>query len=505
MTDAIVGVGVPEDVRQWDARTAALIAGATLVRLLFVSTTGIANGEAYYYVWSRFPSLSYYDHPPLVAWMTWLTTQFSHGPLAVRSGPVVCAALFGVLVYRLGQRLFSPRAGFLAVVIVTAIPVFFGSSYALNPEAPLAPLWVLGLLLLDGMREHDEAWRPLAAGLVAGLAFLAKYSGVLLLGVGLLYVLVSPRGRRWLRRPSLYLGSLVSLGVALPVLIWNHQRGWPSLVLHFVERRGSTDVAALALNAGQAIVGQLVPFHPLIFPGLMVVLAICIRRSRRDDRFRFLTLASWPVLLFFLIMMMRVRDAESHWTMVGYIPLVVAGGGVLDERWEHLSAWLRWYIAACLAVAVIGVAAVYAHSQDPALRRLLPAGAYDPDRDFFNEMNGWSALQAEVGRTAPSLGPGTVVASCQYALCAHILTALDDRPPVYCPGQRRTEFDFLGRRDPPPGSPVLYIHDDHYHQDPATLLPDRDCRPLRTLAVERAGVVVQNYHFWACLPRGRAE
>src|SRR5215471_681311 len=262
----MVSARVPEAVRRWGVRTAALVAGATLIRLLFVTRTDIANGEAYYYVWSRFPSLSYYDHPPLVAWMAWLTTRASHDSLAVRAGPLLCAVLFGALLYRLAERLFSPRAGFLAVAVVTAIPVFFASGWALNPEAPLAPLWVLGLLQLEGMREQDEAWRPLAAGAVAGLAFLAKYSGVLLLAVGLLYVLVSPRGRRWLRRPSLYLGSLVALAVATPVLVWNQQRGWPSLVLHFVERRAITDPGARLLNAWHALVGQFGPFHPLIFP-----------------------------------------------------------------------------------------------------------------------------------------------------------------------------------------------------------------------------------------------
>ena len=306
----MVAVPARQGEREWAARTALLIAGATVVRLLFVSTTDIANGEAYYYVWSRFPALSYYDHPPLVAWMAWLTTRASHGSLAVRAGPLVCAVLFGAGVFVLGRRLFSPRAGFLAVATVTIIPVFFASSYALNPEAPLAPLWVLGLILLEGMREHDEAWRPLAAGAVAGLAFLAKYSGVLLLGVGLLYVLVSPQGRRWLRRPSLYLGSLVALAGATPVLVWNQERGWPSLMLHFVERRAPTDPATLAVNAWHALVGQLGPLHPLVFPGLLVVLAICLRRSPRDDRYRFLALASWPVLLFFWGMMARVRDAN---------------------------------------------------------------------------------------------------------------------------------------------------------------------------------------------------
>ena len=503
MADAMVGVRAGQGEREWVARTALLIAAATLVRLLFVSTTEIANGEAYYYVWSRFPSLSYYDHPPLVAWMTWLTTRGSHGSLAVRSGPLLCAVVFGAGVYLLGRRLFSPRAGFLAVAIVTVIPVFFVSSYALNPEAPLAPLWVLGLLLLEGMREHDEAWRPLAAGAVAGLAFLAKYSGVLLLGVGLLYVLVSPQGRRWLRRPSLYLGSLVALAVATPVLLWNHQRGWPSLVLHLIERRAPTDPATLALNAWHALVGQLGPLHPLIFPGLMVVLVLCIRRSAQDDRFRFLALASWPVLLFFWVMMARVRDAESHWTMVGYLPLAVAAGGLLDERAGRLSAALRWYIATCLAITLAGTAVAYAYSQHPSLRRFLPAGAYDPDRDFFNEMAGWPEVRAGVAEEAARLGPGTVVASCQYALCAHLLAALDDQPAVYCPGLRRTEFDFHARRDPPRDAPVLYLQDDHYHEPPAALLPDRECRALRTLPVEREGVVMQRYHLWACSPGGR--
>src|SRR5262245_30008580 len=135
-------VRVPEAARRWGARAAALIGALTLLRVLFASSTDIANGEAYYYVWSRFPALSYYDHPPLVVWMTGLSTRVSHGALAIRAGPIVCAALFGALVYRLGARLFSPRAGFLALVIVSAIPVFFASAYALNPEAPLAPLWV---------------------------------------------------------------------------------------------------------------------------------------------------------------------------------------------------------------------------------------------------------------------------------------------------------------------------------------------------------------------------
>src|SRR5450755_4774057 len=100
-----------ESLSGWGVRTALLIAGASVLRLLIIGTTQIANGEAYYYVWSRFPSWSYYDHPPLVAWMAWLTTRFAHTDFFIRAGPVACSALFAWLLYRLTERLFSPRAG----------------------------------------------------------------------------------------------------------------------------------------------------------------------------------------------------------------------------------------------------------------------------------------------------------------------------------------------------------------------------------------------------------
>src|SRR5262249_36080486 len=111
----MVGAPARQAEREWATWTALLIAGATLVRLLFVSTTDIATGEAYSSVGPRSPSLSSYAPPPLIAWMTWLTTRSSHGSLAVRAGPLLCAVAFGAGVYVLARRLFSPRAGFLAV------------------------------------------------------------------------------------------------------------------------------------------------------------------------------------------------------------------------------------------------------------------------------------------------------------------------------------------------------------------------------------------------------
>jgi hypothetical protein len=147
----------------------------------------------------------------------------------------------------------------------------------------------------------------------------------------------------------------------------------------------------------------------------------------------------------------------------------------------------------------------YLHFRTDWLLRLIPASGYDPNHDASTELVGWDRVRTAIAARAEQLGGDTVVASCQYALCAQILRQLDDRPEVYCPSVRRTEFDFIGRRDPPANANVLYVNDDHYPDDPALSLPQRQCRLLETVGVERAHRTVRNYRLFSCPPeRGGA-
>ena len=136
------------DVSTWARRAVWFVGLMTALRLLVLATTGLSDTEAYYYTWSRFPAWSYYDHPPMVAWMTSLTTLVFRSAFSARIGAVICSALLGGMVYRFASRLFSPRAGFFALVAVSVPPVFFFTGFLINPEGPLAPMWVLILWLL---------------------------------------------------------------------------------------------------------------------------------------------------------------------------------------------------------------------------------------------------------------------------------------------------------------------------------------------------------------------
>ena len=494
----------------------AWVAAATLIRLVCVAPLPISNGEAYYASWSRFLDWSYYDHPPLVAWMVRATTVFGSSPAAVRLGPILAAGAFGLLVYRLAERLFRPRAAFFALVLVTALPVFLASSFVLNPEAPLAPLWVGFLCVLEGMRKRDGWYRPLLAGLLLGCAFLAKYTAVLLVPAALIYVASSAPTRRWLRRPSFYAGGVVALVVTLPVLIWNQARGWPSVRLHLVERASAAlpvagenrinQLVAVSSSTGaghlesllRVLVGQLMSYSPLLAPLLVMALVAALRRSRRDDRDLFVTAFSWPVLIPLLIAMTRFQDAEQHWTMMAMVPAVLAAGHYADEYWSRSK---RLRAVALAGIALSGVAFLLGniHARSTALLRLIPADRYDARADMINELIGWDEVRASVTRAASAAPGSVVVASNHYSLCGRLMFEMGDAPPVYCPAARRSAFDFFDRRDPPAGATVIALTTDIHAELPAALM-NRKCVVADQVDIERGGRRVARYFVHTCPP-----
>jgi 4-amino-4-deoxy-L-arabinose transferase-like glycosyltransferase len=477
---------------------------STILRAIIAETTGLTDTEAYYAGWARAPALSYYDHPPLVAWTTWLVGHIA-GSLTeaatVRMGPVLYATAFYVLLYRLGARLFSPRAGYFAVTLVTLIPVFFFTGFLLNPEALLAPLWTLFLLLLLDLRDKGEPWRPIVLGAVVGVAFLAKYTAVLAVPVTLLYVSASRDARPWLRRPSFYVGGLVALAISIPVLVWNALREWPSLQLHLSERMevGAGESLAHALwRVGSA---QLLYFQPLILPALGVVLGYTAVRSRKDARYRFLLAASLPVLGFLLTMMVRAADSEPHWTMMGYMPLAIAAGGLLDESEGSLRRVTHAIYRGALLLSVLGLSLYAAHAYSLGIAKKL---VHDAAADPVNETVGWDRVRAAVRTHSTRLGATAVAAGAHNVLCGHLQAALDDSPPVYCASPRRTEFDFTGRRSPPADAPVVFVDSERYPADRAEALPRHACTAPEELEIDRSGVHAARYFVYECEPRREA-
>jgi hypothetical protein len=493
------------------------VAAATVARALVISQLSMSNGEAYYYSWSRFLNWSYYDHPPLVAWLVRLTSVLAGtSPQAVRLTPVLATGVFGLLFYRLAERLFRPQAALFSLILVTAFPVFFGSSFVVNPEAPLAPLWVGFLLAVEGMRTRDGWHRPIVAGALLGFAFLAKYTAILLVPSALLFLAASPSSRRWLRRPSFYAGGGAALFVALPVLIWNSTRGWPTIRLQLVERAGlgvpvagenrinqmvavcSTSGSAMLDNALRVVTGQLIAYTPML--ALLLVLAIVrmTREARRDDRALFLASFTWPVLGPLLLAMVRFRDSEPHWMMMAVVPATIAVGHYWELAWSRIRL-LRGAVVSGLAVCGTLLIGLNVHAHTNLLPSILPAKYYDPRADIINEMVGWDQVRATIARVTATVPGKVVLASSPYAMCGRLIYETGDNPPVYCPTERRTEFDFLDRSAPPADATIVVVSNEIHSELPAGL-EDRACTLADQVDVERGGRRVARYLVRTCPP-----
>jgi hypothetical protein len=215
--------------------------------------------------------------------------------------------------------------------------------------------------------------------------------------------------------------------------------------------------------------------------------------------------ASAPVLLFFYVVMIRVCDAESHWPMVGYIPLAVAAGAFLDEKWDGPARTLRGLVKGTAAISLGAFALYFIHAESPAVLRVFPPALYHADADPINETLGWDRFARAVSFEAKTAGPGTVVVGAHNVLCGHAAVALDGLVPAYCASPRRTEFDFIGRRDPPDTAPVVYFDSPRYPESPAVALPGRSCVPAQSVDVTRDRRLVNELRLWTCAPRSSAD
>ena len=71
----------------------AVIAIATLLRVLVGARLPLVPDETYYWEWSRHLSFGYFDHPPMLAWSIRIGTAiFGDHPIGVRVLPIVCGA-----------------------------------------------------------------------------------------------------------------------------------------------------------------------------------------------------------------------------------------------------------------------------------------------------------------------------------------------------------------------------------------------------------------------------
>jgi 4-amino-4-deoxy-L-arabinose transferase-like glycosyltransferase len=404
-----------------------LIVLATAVRLLMAHAIGLGVDESYMVAAGRTLHISYFDHPPISWWLSWGAARLfdSEAPVVVRLPFILLGAASTWMVARLGAELGGRAAGFWTALAYSCAPVLgFTSASWVLPDGPLdAALLAMALCLVRALRSTGWRWW-LAAGVAAGLAMLSKYSAVLPIAGGLVYLLTQKQDRRWLARPQPWVAVAVAALMFTPVIVWNAEHGWASLAF-----QGNRADAVRLQPFGPLVVlaGEALFLLPWIWAPLMLVWLRALRGGLDDrPRWLFACLGAGPVLLFAIVALWS-RHVLFHWAAPGYLLLLPLLGEAL-ARWDGRA--LRRVAAGTVALLLAGLAVVAIEVRwnplplphDPALQ----AVDFTPLR----------AVLASRGLL------GQPVAAPNWSDAGRIGYALGGAPPVMCLNTDAREFGF---------------------------------------------------------------
>ena len=217
----------------------ALAIGAfTLLRIILAFTAPLTPQEAYYWTWSRFPDWSYFDHPPLASYAIALTTSVLGQTVpGIKMAAVLWALGWNLLWAGLVRDMFDDRRlAFWSLLALNLSLLYELYGFGPTPDGPLLFGWIGTIWAVWRVQRSGDGRWWFAAGACMGLAWLGKYSGVLLLPIVGLYLLAVPSMRVWLRRPQPWLAVLLAVLVFSPVLAWNAGHGWVSLAFQSSHR-----------------------------------------------------------------------------------------------------------------------------------------------------------------------------------------------------------------------------------------------------------------------------
>lgn len=400
--------------------TIAIVLASTAIHLWAAARVGLVPDETYYWLWSRVPSFGYFDHPPMVAWMIALGTKiFGNTAFGIRIFFVAVIPLVSAILYWTSRLLFeSQEVACLATIWFNASILIGVGGMLATPDTPSVLFWSLAVLALALTWKSGRGAWWLAVGLAAGLGAVSKYTN-LFFGLGIVvWLVVSPRQRRWLLSPWPWAGGVVAFLTFLPVIIWNANHHWDSFAKQFGRM---VPHAAHPRFFPEFLLSQAGLLNPLVaIFAVMGAIAAFRRTSHEQDRdgMRFLLLLSAPLLAYMALHALHNR-VEGNWLAPIYPSLALLGAAATVGLTRGKLLWRLKNAAAPLGLCISVLGLTYLASP----RVLL--GPKDPSE----RARGWQALAQEINTLRKAKGANWV-ATQNYSITGELSFHLPHTVPV---------------------------------------------------------------------------
>ena len=358
-----------------------LITLVAIIKIIIALNLELTNDEVYYRLYALYPDFSHFDHPPMVGWLIQLTSfnLLFDTAFFIRLGAIILSSITVILAFKIGKKVHSEQAGFIAAFLFCISPyIFLISGTFIMPDTPLLFFWTLALWLIinifDDEASGKKANRWLLLGLVIGLAVLSKYTALFLWAGTGLYILLYKRN--YLKQWQLYVAVLITLVCLLPVIYWNINNDFISFTFHEGRVSLFSDLCFSCLL--QEIAGELLYNNPFIF--VMIYFVFFHFCFRKDKPFfaaynKLFYCIGLPVVLLFLLFSL-FRNLLPHWNAPGYTTMIFPVAIYMAEKLQN-SKKMLWIQAKIWAGILLCIVILFLLQQQYNLFRLKDLGAQD--------------------------------------------------------------------------------------------------------------------------------
>lgn len=273
--------------------------------------TEVMSDEAYYYLWGQRLDWGYYDHPPMVALLTWISQHLMPwGNFAVRFATLIAHTITLILVWKIIDEKepdgIKVSMFFLISVSLTMFSIY---GFVTTPDVALLLFTAVFLYLYQLYLKQNSFFTAILMGIAMALMLYSKYHAILIIG---LIILSDPKlliqGKAWT-------SIIVTILLMIPHLLWQINSGFPSFQYHLIDRSDGFGWIYLL----EYFPLQLLVFNPVI---LFITLIVLIKNKPNDVFERGLYFIIFGFLIFFWLMTLR-GHVEPHWTVSASLPIII--------------------------------------------------------------------------------------------------------------------------------------------------------------------------------------
>ncbi|MBS0027008.1 ArnT family glycosyltransferase [Chitinophaga sp. 22321] len=406
--------------------TAAILI-VVILRLSFIGVMGAMPQDAYYYFYGQHFALSYFDHPPAIAWiLRAFTDLFGRHVFVIKLADTLVTAGALLAFFRLARCFLPLRRAWNGLLLLLATLMVTILSLVSTPDVPLLLFWSISLIAVYHAVFENRKLYWIWAGLAMGLAFDSKYTAIFLPAGAVLFLLLSEEHRRYLWSPWFFASIVVFALTISPVVIWNVDNQFASFRFQSSERVGGVEFHPLDFFG---VIGhQAAILLPVLLGALFYYSYKFIRKykwhtSRVPARQLFLLCFFLPIFGIFLLIS-PVYWVKINWMMPAYIT-----GIIWISTWITVK-YIRWQWICSLVIHLALAAEIIFY----------PVPIHSDDT-----MIGWSGLGAGVKKLAAQYPDDFIFSADDYKTSAMLNLYLGRM--VYSRnviGENALQFDFIG-------------------------------------------------------------